>query len=152
MFFCKEAYKIQGGKTRTQIEKRIFRDTAAIIGERWEVEEKAIRAIAKAESEASLEEKRVRWEKNQRIKQEIKFEKKQYFKALQEKEAEKRAEIKAKRREFFLKKEEVLKLAREEMLAALVEDENLWGSHPDEMMNRKYQYYDEGKRWLSKFN
>ena len=117
----------------------------------WEVEENALVKAAKEERKAVLMEKRERRRERIWVKNEMKLARKQYVKEQQEIARRMREEKEMKTFAFHEKKREVLKRAREEMLEALIEDENLWGKHPREMMNRRYSTF-YGKRFLSPYN
>ena len=70
---------------------------------------------------------------------------------MRRKERQERQELRAKRVEYYRRKQEVMSEARQEMLRALVEDEQLWEGHPLEMMNRRYKTHN-GKHYYTPHN
>lgn len=85
------------------------------------------------------------------IKGQLKEQRLAYYAKLEAERKTNYEEMFAKNLEWKRRKEAVFADARKEFIKALVEDEQYWKTHPNEMMNKKYKTY-RGVHFHSPYN
>lgn len=147
----KPAYELQGGKTVAQLQRHMVRDAETVLRRHWAEEERAIVQAAREERRDSTKGNSLARKAKRALKQELSAQKVAYYAQLRAHDAAARAAAQEKRLQFFRRKQEVLAEARREMVKALCEDEQLWSTHPAELINRRYKTID-GAHYLKIHN
>ncbi len=146
----KPNYKVEGGKTVTQVRDHIVRDASTLLRKGWQADADALRR-AYAQEQREKPSRAAERAERQRLKAELAAAKQEHYRGLQAQEEAARAARRELAARFWARRESVLAEARREMVKALVEDASMWEQHPREMLNRRYKTLSR-KHFLTVFN